>query len=296
LNQVPISTYEIIILLWEFSADLVARIPLLVMTSRKQSVSKTRRHQMMMKHPSLWGIDEYNTKVHKFLENELPHDPILGLWGISGVGKTRLLLHIAACYDDADSPFRHIIAFNDGAIRDMQHCLAAFLNLDWNTMSSSQEHCRANIISERLKHDSFLLLLDDVQDGGLDLASIGLPMPLGHNQKVILTSKSQAVCARMGCNRANTVEMKCLGEEDAWNLFQYKTGVEITEANAEIHEFAKLVIHVAIIRPQLHFFFPTKVVTARTNLLDFLSDGFGMWRLARSHLLRWHSSCWSNVL
>nr|XP_051228471.1 probable disease resistance protein At1g12290 [Lolium perenne] len=124
----------------------------------------------------------------------------------------------------------------------MQHYLAAFLNMDWNTMSSSQEHCRANIIAERLKHDSFLLLLDDVQDGDLDLASIGLPMPLGHNQKVILTSKSQAVCARMGCNRANTVEMKCLGEEDAWNLFQYKTGVEITEANAEIHEFAKLMV------------------------------------------------------
>ncbi|KAM0910178.1 hypothetical protein ACQ4PT_014326 [Festuca glaucescens] len=104
------------------------------------------------------------------------------------------------------------------------------------------EHCRANIISEKLKHESFLLLLDDVQDGDLDLASIGLPMPLGHNQKVILTSKSQAVCGRMGCTEANTVEMKCLGEEDAWSLFQYKTGVEITKANAEIHKFAKLMV------------------------------------------------------
>ncbi|KAM0910177.1 hypothetical protein ACQ4PT_014326 [Festuca glaucescens] len=142
-EAVPITTYEIIILLWEFSAHLVTRILFLVMTTSKHSVSKTRRHQMMMKHPGLWGIDDYNY---------------------------------------------------------------------------------------------------DVQDGDLDLASIGLPMPLGHNQKVILTSKSQAVCGRMGCTEANTVEMKCLGEEDAWSLFQYKTGVEITKANAEIHKFAKLMV------------------------------------------------------
>uniref|UniRef100_A0ACD6A502 Uncharacterized protein n=1 Tax=Avena sativa TaxID=4498 RepID=A0ACD6A502_AVESA len=246
VTEVPVTVYEIILLLWEFSAYLVAHFRLLVMTSEKQPVSKNlhRSRQMMMQHADLLGMDDYKCKVHKFLESESPHDSVLGLWGTSGVGKTRLLMLIGLCYGDADSPFHYIIALKDGDVREMQDNVAAFLNLnlDWNTMSSSQEHVRANIISEHLNHYNFILLLDDVQHGDLDLASIGLPMPLGRRQKVILTSKSQAVCGRMGCAEANTVEMKCLGEEDAWNLFKYKAGVEITEANAEIHRIAKLMV------------------------------------------------------
>jgi hypothetical protein len=180
------------------------------------------------------------------------------------VGKTRLLLLISACYANADSPFRRILALKECTIREMQHDLAAWLKLDWNTLSSSQEHCRARIISEHLKHDSFLLLLDDVQDGDLDLASVGLPMPLGYHQKVILTSKSQAACGRMGCTEANTVEMKCLGEEDAWNLFKYKVGVEVTDANAEIHKIAKLVSYIWNLFS--YTYLPTKIVIVLTYI------------------------------
>jgi hypothetical protein len=46
----------------------------------------------------------------------------------------------------------------------------------------------------------------------------------------------------MGCTISNTLEMKCLGEKDAWSLFKYNAGVEITEADDEIFEFAKQVI------------------------------------------------------
>ena len=85
----------------------------------------------------------------------------------------------------------------------------------------------AKIISRRLKHKRFLLLLDDVRAGGIDLSAIGLPMPLvGHRQKVVFTTRDQAVCAAMGCTAANTIQMQCLGEDDACDLFRYHVAVK----------------------------------------------------------------------
>ncbi|XP_047093462.1 putative disease resistance protein At3g15700 isoform X3 [Lolium rigidum] len=88
-------------------------------------------------------------------------------------------------------------------------------------------------------HDFLEILLDDVQDKPLDLASFGLPMPLGGRRKLIVTSRSQVGCSRAGCTVANTIEMKGLDDEDAWNLFKYNAGVEITEADVEVHKIAK---------------------------------------------------------
>jgi hypothetical protein len=86
--------FEIIILLLEFGACLVDRFVSLVTTYEKRRARK----MMMMQHPGLWGMDDYTSKVHEFLETESRHDSVFGLWGISGVGKTRLLLLISACY------------------------------------------------------------------------------------------------------------------------------------------------------------------------------------------------------
>jgi hypothetical protein len=149
-------------------------------------------------------------------------------------------------YINGDALFSHILAIQDGSVSDTQRCLALLLKLDWDAMSSFEEQHRAKIISDYLKHESFLVLLDDVQeqDKHLDLASCGLPMPLRGRRKLIVTSRSQAGCSRMGCSEANTIEMKRLGDEDAWNLFKYNAGVEITEANGEVYKIAKQVISI----------------------------------------------------
>jgi disease resistance protein RPS2 len=202
---------------------------------------------MVPQHVGVWGMDSFKSKAHDFLESKLLDDSTLGLWGSSGVGKTRFLTLMIECYANGDSLFRHILPIQDGSVTDIQHCLAVILKLDWDTMSLFEEHHRAEIISDYLKHDSFLVLLDDVEDRQLDLASVGLPMPLGGRRKLIVTSTSQAGCSFMGCTEANTIEMKCLGEEDAWNLFKYNAGVEITEADVEVHKIAKQVIYLSVI-------------------------------------------------
>jgi hypothetical protein len=170
-------------------------------------------------------------------------------------------------YMNGDALFSHILAIQDGSVSDTQRCLALILKLDWDAMSSFEEQHRAKIISDYLKHESFLVLLDDMQEQGkhLDLASCGLPMPLGGRRKLIVTSRSQAVCSRMGCTEANTIEMKRLGDDDAWNLFKYNAGVEITEANVEVYKIAKQVIYIS---------FLTCGKCLVTNLSDSVSRSF----------------------
>lgn len=235
---------EISFLMWEFGARYgdVDRSVNQAKASEEGAMSETpiRAWQVVSCIHGLWGMDIYKNKVLQFLQSERSDESVFGLWGTSGVGKTRLLSLIAASYADS---FCHILFLDGGSsVTDMQHHLAYFLKLDWETMSSLEEHCRAKIIIDCLAQDSFLLLLDNVMDRPYpDLVAVGLPMPLGRRQKVVLTSRSQMMCGRMGCTISNIVEMKCLGDKDAWRLFKYHTGVEITEADTEIYEYAKQV-------------------------------------------------------
>ncbi|XP_048527262.1 disease resistance protein SUMM2-like [Triticum urartu] len=238
--QVSAIMYEISILMWEFSARYVANQ---ANTSEERGMLETpiRARQIVPRIRGIYGMDIYKNKVLEFLQSERSDESIFGLWGTSGVGKTRLLSLIADSYADS---FRHVIFLDGGSsVRVMQNHFAYFLKLDWEAISLLEEHYRAKIIMEYLEHVSFLVLLDDVQDEVYpDLTAVGLPMALGHRQKVILTSRSQVVCARMGCTISNTLEMKCLGDEDAWSLFEYNAGVKITEADNEICEYAKQMV------------------------------------------------------
>jgi hypothetical protein len=234
--------YEMSILMWEFGARYVARSVNQAKISEERAVeTPIRARQRVPRFHGLQGMDIYKNKVLEFLQSQRSDESVFGLWGTSGVGKTQLLSLIADSYADS---FHYVILLDGGSsVRVMQNHLAYFSNMDWKRMSLAHEHYRARAISEWLEHHSFLVLLDDVQDGYYpDLTAVGLPMTLGRRQKVVLTSRSQVVCCHMGCTISNTLEMKCLGEEDAWSLFKYNAGVEITEADDEIFEFAKQVI------------------------------------------------------
>jgi len=94
-------------------------------------------------------------------------------------------------------------------------------------------------ISTCLKGKPFLLLLDDVRER-LDLAALGLPTLLGRRQKVIFTTRNHQICDDMGCQ---SIQMECLSEDDAWNLFKDKVGQENNiDAHPHIKHLAKKVI------------------------------------------------------
>ncbi|KAM0912315.1 hypothetical protein ACQ4PT_012982 [Festuca glaucescens] len=191
--QVSAIMYEMSILMWEFGARYVARSVNQAKVSEERAVeTPIRARKIVSQIRGLRGMDIYKNKVLEFLQSERSDESVFGLWGTSGVGKTRLLLLIADSYGDS---FCHVIFLDGGSsVSVMQNHLAYFLNMDWERMSLSGEHYQAKAINACLERDSFLILLDDVQDGYYpDLTAAGLPMTLGRRQKVVLTSRSQVV-------------------------------------------------------------------------------------------------------
>ncbi|WRX27219.1 Leucine-rich repeat - like 10 [Theobroma cacao] len=89
------------------------------------------------------------------------------------------------------------------------------------------------ILSQR----KFVLLLDDVWKL-VNLKDVGIPNPSRENgSKVVLTTRLSHVCRAMRAQRI--IEVKCLGEPEAWTLFQQK--VTFTNSDPEVREVAKSV-------------------------------------------------------
>ncbi|KAF5187666.1 Disease resistance protein summ2 [Thalictrum thalictroides] len=96
---------------------------------------------------------------------------------------------------------------------------------------------RTSDIFNALKMKKFLILLDDVWKE-IDLVSIGIPLPSVKNMsKIVLTTRSSDVCHAMEAN--NTIEVKCLNQEQSWVLFQKKVGRQTLNADPEIPMLAK---------------------------------------------------------
>uniref|UniRef100_A0A453GSY5 NB-ARC domain-containing protein n=1 Tax=Aegilops tauschii subsp. strangulata TaxID=200361 RepID=A0A453GSY5_AEGTS len=100
---------------------------------------------------------------------------------------------------------------------------------------------QAHIIHNHLRDKSFLLLVDDLWED-LDLDEVGIPSldaAQPHRRKVVFTTRSMYVCSKMGCCcPEDTIQMKCLSKQDAWNLFTQKVGSKIFD-DEEIHELAE---------------------------------------------------------
>jgi disease resistance protein RPS2 len=99
---------------------------------------------------------------------------------------------------------------------------------------------RANIILDFLKTRNFLILLDDVWNR-IDLEAVGIPYPLGsgaqQRRKVVLTTRSKTVCGQMDVRKE--INVACLPDDEAWQLFQDKVGQETLSSSPRIEALAK---------------------------------------------------------
>lgn len=192
-----------------------------------------------------WGMDSYKKKVHDYIENKGTESQLLGICGMRGVGKTSLLRLVYDSYPDK-AFFGHIMFIGAGSCRlstvsTVQHAIAIKFGLDWSMMSTLDDLSRAMYIFFSLERKRFLLLLDDVEEP-LSLKDIGLPIFSGRQQKIILATRNSEVCALMGCDRDSTIEMRCLGEVDAWNLFKDEVQNEIIDVHPQVHLLAKQMV------------------------------------------------------
>ena len=166
---------------------------------------------------------------------------IIGLYGISGVGKTTLLRKINNEFFNVSHDFDEVIFVSESEVKSAQKKIMKKLDLPRNMWSSDDRETNARKIFERLHGKKFLLLLDDIRQQ-LDLNfqylnHVGVPHPNDRNQsKVVFTTQSIDVCGLMGAQQK--IEVKSLGPEEALHLFRMTVGEATLTSNPEISKLA----------------------------------------------------------
>ncbi|VVA91081.1 unnamed protein product [Arabis nemorensis] len=170
---------------------------------------------------------------------------IMGLYGMGGVGKTTLLTQINNKFvdlcdkNDGVEIVLWVVVSGDLQIHKIQEEIGkriGYKGVEWNRNTRNQ---KAVDILNLLSKKRFVLLLDDIWRK-VDLTEIGIPNPTSENGcKIVFTTRSQEVCASMGVH--DPVEVRCLGTNDAWDLFKKKVGNFTLESHPDIPKLARKV-------------------------------------------------------
>jgi hypothetical protein len=167
-------------------------------------------------------------------------DSTIGVWGAGGVGKSTVLKLVREVCGRV-ARFDHVLvvaASRACTVAKLQKEIVAVLGL----RDAPTEQAQASGILGFLRDKSFLVLLDGVWER-LDLERVGIPQPLGvvagKVRKVIVASRSEAVCADMGCRKK--IKMECFNDEDAWKLFQACVGDDTIQRHSQISTLARQV-------------------------------------------------------
>ncbi|GLT96092.1 hypothetical protein SLE2022_137390 [Rubroshorea leprosula] len=148
----------------------------------------------------------------------------LGVWGMGGVGKTTIMMHV---HNEVlkEHKFKKVIwvtVSQNFDIYNLQEQIACSLKeqlpKDQNTIA------RAGMLLRMLKEDKqkpYLLILDDAWSS-FRLEDVGIPEPcVANGCKLVLTTRSQEIARSMGCRR---IKVETLSREEALKLFLNKVG------------------------------------------------------------------------
>ncbi|WRX27697.1 Leucine-rich repeat - like 10 [Theobroma cacao] len=184
------------------------------------------------------GLESMFNTVRSSLEQK--HVRIIGIYGLGGVGKTRLLTEINNKIGVSSGGFDVVIwvvvskGFYIGKVQDDIAKRIGLSNGTWNDKTPEE---KATEIFGVLTKKKFVLLLDDIWER-VDLSKVGIPSPTQENgSKLIFTTRSIHVCGQMKADKK--IEVTCLPEEKAWQLFEEHVGKDLFDSHPNIRDLAQ---------------------------------------------------------
>lgn len=167
---------------------------------------------------------------------------MMGLYGMGGVGKTTLLTQISKKFREAAHGGQiviWIVVSNDLRVEKIRDDIAEKLGLRGEGWNQKEERHKVTDIHTHMEDKKFVLLLDDIWRK-VDLTEIGVPFPTRENGcKVVFTTRSREVCGHMGVD--DPMEVQCLTDNEAWDLFEKKVGPRTLKSHPSIPEQARKV-------------------------------------------------------
>ncbi|XP_022734638.1 probable disease resistance protein At5g63020 [Durio zibethinus] len=184
------------------------------------------------------GLESMFNKVWSAFEQK--HVGIIGLYGVGGVGKTRLLTEINNKIGVSSGGFDVVIwvvvskGFYVGKVQDDIAKSIGLFNGNWSDKAPEE---KAIDIYGILREKKFVLLLDDIWER-VDLCKVGIPVPNQENDsKLIFTTRSKEVCGQMRAHKK--IQVQCLPEEYAWELFEEHVGKDVFDSHPNIRGLAQ---------------------------------------------------------
>ncbi|XP_010418252.1 PREDICTED: probable disease resistance protein At1g63360 [Camelina sativa] len=165
---------------------------------------------------------------------------VMGVYGMGGVGKTTLLTQLNNKFSEVRCGFDFVIwtvVSKELQIEKILDDIAQKVDLGGEMCNQKSTSQKVVHLFNFLKKKKFVLFLDDIWEK-VELAEIGIPIPTPQNRcKVVFSTRSQDVCARMGVEKP--MEVQCLADNDAFDLFEKKVGQTTLVSDPEIPELAR---------------------------------------------------------
>ncbi|GAB2230673.1 hypothetical protein Drorol1_Dr00014954 [Drosera rotundifolia] len=187
-------------------------------------------------------FEENRKQILSFLDDD--NVATIGIHGAGGIGKTTLVTHVqkGLCEkfnNDRCSGNVYFVTVSHGlTVSGLQSKIAK--QLDLKIEGKDEKDAAARIHGAFMKRKNSVLILDDLWES-FRPSKVGLPVGEG-GFKLLLTTRNKSVCLEINNKKYRIIEVKCLSDDESWDLFREKLGDSAILSQAGVIDIARKVV------------------------------------------------------